>query len=144
MQTILDVFKEFQNKNIWWAPEQFQDIQDTRIRDGVRKAYRIPSEYLTTLITKGTVEDMTAFETALDEQVGIMKTAALAGLLDLLYKHDQSHTVVSEEVIQWYRQKKWNFPLFTFEQTKLETIDQETDPKKIDTMQEASDETPAR
>ena len=133
MQTILDVFKEFQNKNIWWSPEQFQDIQDTRIRDGVRKAYRTPSEYLTTLTTRGTVEDMTAFETALDEQVCIMKTAALAGLLDLLYKLDQSQNVVSEEVIQWYRQKNWKFPLFTFEVTTVQTKEPDMDLKKIDT-----------
>jgi hypothetical protein len=129
MQTILDTLKAFQDENIWWAPEQFQDIQDTRIRDGVRKAFHKPSEYLSNLTTRGTVEDMNAFEAALTDHVYLMKIAALAGLLDLLYKLDQNQTDVSRGLVQWYRQKGWKFPPFRFEQVQDQTSE---DLKKIE------------
>ena len=126
MDDILNTLKAFMEKNICWAPKQFQDIQDLRLRDGVRAAFRNPSEYLIMLTTRGTVEDMNVFEAALTEQVYLMKTAALTGLLDLLYKLDKSHTLVSEEIVQWFRQKGWKFPLFRFEE------DQTDNTKKID------------
>jgi hypothetical protein len=131
MQTIVDSLKAFQDKNIMWAPEQFLDIQDTRIRDCVRSAFRKPSEYLSNLTTRGTVEDMNAFEAALDDNAFLMKTAALAGFLDILYTLDQKQTLVSRELIQWYRQKGWNFPPFGFEPPQIQNEPSE-DPKKIE------------
>ncbi len=125
MDDILNILKAFQDEHIWWAPEQFMNIQDTQLRDGVRAAFRKPTEYLTRLTSKGTVEDMNAFEAALTEHAFLMKPAALAGFLDLIYKLDQQHIHVSQELVQWYRQKGWKFPLFQFE------LDEEN-PKKIE------------
>jgi hypothetical protein len=125
MDDILTILKAFQDEHIWWAPERFMDIQDVQLRDGVRAAFRKPTEYLTGLTSKGTIEDMNAFEAALTEDVFLMKPAALAGFLDLIYKLDQQNINVSEELVQWYRQRGWKFPLFRFEMA-------EENPKKID------------
>jgi hypothetical protein len=144
MDAILNSLQAFQDKKMDWAPEKFQDIQHTELRDAVRSVFRKPSEYIVNLLQKGTVEDMNTLDANLIERACFMKTAALAGFLDLMYKQDEQGTPISKEVLQWYRQKGWKFPKFQCEETDVTyTADTDRPYKKIDTKQEDSGNVPA-
>jgi hypothetical protein len=112
MNSILNCLQKFEEEHISWPPERFLEIQDDEIRNVVRMAFRTPTDYLVHLLEKGSVEDMNTLEENLTEHAYLMKTAALAGLLDFMYTRFKRGAPISNEILQWYEQKGWKFPAF--------------------------------
>lgn len=115
MDSVLDTLKAFEENHLGWTPEQFQDIHDEEMRKAVRAAFRDPENYISTLATTATTNEMDIFVTALREKAPMMSAVTLAEFLHTLYTFEQQGFTISKGAVKWYRDKGWAFPPFAHE-----------------------------
>lgn len=116
MEAVLATLEAFVKNQMFWPPEQFQDIQDETVRKCVRAAFREPSHYIPKLLQTGTQETLEEFSKAVKDRCPLMYLATFAGFLEMLYAQECQDHPYSRELVPWFRKNGWTFPKFKFEE----------------------------
>jgi hypothetical protein len=130
LHDLVESLRKFQENHQWWPVQDFYDIQNPTLKKSVYVVLENHNEYMTYLAQYGTTFDILALETELKKKAPRMMFVAMACFLNFINELEKAENHISEEIIQWYRVRGWNFPKFRFEKEK------EMKEIKIDKVQE--------